>query len=91
MLALAFLVLIGTTLIAEGFDVHVDKALIYGPIAFAIIVEVLNLLYKGRQNKRTSVLPDPVHLKTPYEIAPDQKTPNEKGPGEKAPGEKTGD
>jgi len=67
MLALAFLVLIGTTLIAEGFDAHLDKALIYGPIAFAIIVETLNLLYKGRQNRRAAVVADPVHLKTPYD------------------------
>jgi predicted tellurium resistance membrane protein TerC len=67
MLALAFLVLIGSTLIAEGFDVHIDKALIYGPIAFAIIVEVLNLIYKGRQNKKAHIAVDPVHLKTPYD------------------------
>ncbi len=63
MLALAFLVLIGTTLIAEGFDVKIDKALIYGPIAFAIIVEVLNLVYKGRQAKRRDEAIAPVELR----------------------------
>jgi predicted tellurium resistance membrane protein TerC len=63
MLALAFLVLIGTTLIAEGFDVHVDKAFIYGPIAFAIIVEVLNLVYRGRQAKRRHETIAPVELR----------------------------
>ncbi|MDX2025469.1 TerC family protein [Microcella sp.] len=63
MLALAFLVLIGTTLIAEGFDVHVDKAFIYGPIAFAIIVEVLNLVYRGRQAKRRNETIAPVELR----------------------------
>lgn len=63
MLALAFLVLIGTTLIAEGFDVHIDKALIYGPIAFAIIVEVLNLVYRGRQAKRRNETIAPVELR----------------------------
>jgi predicted tellurium resistance membrane protein TerC len=63
MLALAFLVLIGTTLIAEGFDVHIDKALIYGPIAFAIIVEVLNLVYRGRQAKRRNETIEPVELR----------------------------
>lgn len=52
MLALAFLVLIGVTLVADGFNLHIDKALIYGPIAFAIVVEALNLTYKARQNKR---------------------------------------
>lgn len=63
MLALAFLVLIGTTLIAEGFDVHIDKALIYGPIAFAIIVEVLNLVYRSRQAKRRNEAIAPVELR----------------------------
>ncbi len=63
MLALAFLVLIGTTLIAEGFDVKIDKALIYGPIAFAIIVEVLNLVYRGRQAKRRHEEIAPVELR----------------------------
>lgn len=48
MLALSFLVLIGATLIGEGFNVHVSKAMIYGPIAFAIGVEVLNLRYQAR-------------------------------------------
>ena len=73
MLALAFLVLIGSTLIAEGFDVHIDKGLIYGPIAFAIIVETLNLAAKARQAKKAHRTPEPVHLRTPYpaEIASD--------------------
>ena len=52
MLALTFLVLIGSTLVADGFDVHVDKPLIHGPIAFAIAVEALNLSYRRRQQKR---------------------------------------
>ncbi|WP_439564744.1 TerC family protein [Microcella sp.] len=77
MLALAFLVLIGTTLIAEGFDVKIDKALIYGPIAFAIIVEVLNLVYRGRQAKRRNESIEPVELR-PFLVkdeAPDDVTP----------------
>ncbi len=63
MLALAFLVLIGSTLIAEGFDVHIDKALIYGPIAFAIGVEVLNLIYRRRQAAKRETTADPVELR----------------------------
>jgi predicted tellurium resistance membrane protein TerC len=63
MLALAFLVLIGSTLIAEGVDVHIDKALIYGPIAFAIGVEVLNLIYRGRQARRREAEIAPVELR----------------------------
>jgi len=75
MLALAFLVLIGTTLIAEGFDVHIDKALIYGPIAFAIIVETLNLVYKSRQAKKRHESVEPVHLRAAY-VKDDDSTRN---------------
>ena len=71
MLALAFLVLIGVTLIADGFEVHIDKALIYVPIAFAIIVEALNLTYKARQEKRKGVHVDPVKLRNAYTKADD--------------------
>jgi len=62
MLALSFLILIGATLVGEGFGYHVDKALIYGPIGFAIGVEVLNLIYRNRQTKRKGVEHVPVHL-----------------------------
>jgi len=77
MLALAFLVLIGTTLIAEGFDVKIDKALIYGPIAFAIGVEVLNLIFRGRQAKRRNETIQPVELRPTLvkDEAPDDVTP----------------
>src|SRR6185503_9509639 len=43
MLALSFLVLIGTNLMAEGFGVHVPKGYTYFAMAFAVIVELLNL------------------------------------------------
>jgi predicted tellurium resistance membrane protein TerC len=70
MLALAFLVLIGVTLIADGFEVKIDKALIYVPIAFAIIVEALNLTYKSRQEKKVGAHVDPVKLRQTYTEAP---------------------
>jgi predicted tellurium resistance membrane protein TerC len=66
MLALAFLVLIGTTLVADGFDYHVDKPLIYGPIAFAIAVESLNLLQARRARARGAAPVPPVHLHERY-------------------------
>ena len=62
MLALSFLILIGATLVGEGFGYHVDKAMIYGPIGFAIGVEVLNLVYKNRQAKRKGAERSPVQL-----------------------------
>ena len=64
MLALAFLLLIGTTLIAEGFGQHISKGYIYSAMAFSLFVEGLNL----RVRKRSAT---PVHLHQP--IAPDQE------------------
>jgi predicted tellurium resistance membrane protein TerC len=52
MLALSFLLLIGVFLIAEGFGIKIDKALIYAPMAFAILVEALNLVASARKAKR---------------------------------------
>ncbi|MGZ0213059.1 MAG: TerC family protein [Actinomycetales bacterium] len=66
MLALAFLVLIGVALIADGFEAKIDKALIYVPIAFAIVVEALNLVYKARQEKRRGEGTEPVKLRSAY-------------------------
>lgn len=49
MLALSFLVLIGTALIAEGLDFHIPKGYIYFAMAFSFMVEMLNLrLRKSR-------------------------------------------
>ena len=48
MLALSFLILVGFTLIAEGFGPHIPKGYIYFAMAFAIGVETLNLLSGGR-------------------------------------------
>jgi len=42
-LALAFLLLVGATLMAEGFDVHVPKGYIYFAMAFSVAVEMLNI------------------------------------------------
>lgn len=54
MLALAFLLLIGVTLIAEGFDVHVPKGYIYFAMAFSVGVEMLNM--KARRKKEAEVI-----------------------------------
>lgn len=72
MLALAFLVLIGFTLIADGFGVHIDKALIYVPIAFAIVVEALNLTLKRNAEKRKGTKVEPVVLRHAYTKADDR-------------------
>lgn len=48
-LALAFLVLVGTLLIAEGFGQHVDKGYVYGAMAFSVAVEALNIRMRKRR------------------------------------------
>ncbi|HET7188616.1 MAG TPA: TerC family protein [Gemmatimonadaceae bacterium] len=55
MLALAFLLLIGTTLIAEGFDQHISKGYIYFAMAFSLFVEVLNLKARARAADRVKL------------------------------------
>lgn len=48
-LALAFLVLIGVVLVAESFDIHIDKAYIYTAMAFALVVQILNILDQRKE------------------------------------------
>jgi predicted tellurium resistance membrane protein TerC len=52
MLALAFLVLIGVALVAEGFDFHFPRGYIYFAMAFAAAVEAFNVL-ASRKRRRT--------------------------------------
>jgi predicted tellurium resistance membrane protein TerC len=51
-LALSFLLLIGTTLIAEGFHVHFQKGYVYFAMAFSILVEFLNIRMKSKAEKK---------------------------------------
>jgi len=52
MLALAFLLMVGMVLVADGFGVHVPKGYIYTAMAFAMTVETLNII-----SRRRTVLP----------------------------------
>jgi predicted tellurium resistance membrane protein TerC len=58
MLALAFLVMIGTLLVAEAFKVHVPKGYIYFSMAFSFLVEVLNI--RMRKNAKPVDLHDEI-------------------------------
>jgi len=61
MLALSFLLLIGVSLLAEGFEQHIPKGYIYFSMAFSVLVEALNLRAKKKKIA-------PVHLRnTPEE------------------------
>jgi predicted tellurium resistance membrane protein TerC len=67
MLALAFLLLIGVTLVADGLGFHIDKAYIYVAMAFSVFVEVLNL---ARKRKRHAVELNPTFVKDSPEATP---------------------
>ena len=54
MLALAFLVVVGVVLIAEGFDQHVPKGYVYFAMAFSVGVEMLNIRMHRRSRRRAS-------------------------------------
>jgi predicted tellurium resistance membrane protein TerC len=54
MLALSFLLVIGMTLIAEGFGSHVPKAYIYAAMAFSAFVEAMNMLVRRAKTKRAA-------------------------------------
>src|SRR5688572_28263547 len=65
MLALSFLLLIGVSLIGEGFDQHIPKGYIYFAMGFSIFVEMINLRVRGKSA--------PVHLHHPYTDGSPQK------------------
>jgi predicted tellurium resistance membrane protein TerC len=52
MLALAFLVMIGLVLIADGFGFHVPKGYIYAAMAFSAGVETLNIIGRNRRARK---------------------------------------
>ena len=58
MLALSFLLLIGMSLMAEGFDQHIPKGYVYFAMGFSIFVEMINLRVRAKSK--------PVHLHQPY-------------------------
>ena len=51
MLALSFLLLIGVSLLAEGFEQHIPKGYVYFAMAFSVLVEMLNLKMKKNAKK----------------------------------------
>ncbi|MCU0868115.1 MAG: TerC family protein [Burkholderiales bacterium] len=59
MLALSFLILVGFTLIVEGFDVHVPKGYVYFAMAFSVGVELLNIQLRRRMGRPVQLRKDP--------------------------------
>jgi predicted tellurium resistance membrane protein TerC len=61
MLALSFLLLVGVSLIAEGFHNQIPKGYIYFAMAFSVFVEMLNLAARRKQRPEA-----PIHLRPTY-------------------------
>ncbi len=59
-LALSFLLLIGTSLVAEGLEFHIPKGYIYFAMAFSVFVEIINLRVRGAGQ--------PVQLREAYRV-----------------------
>jgi predicted tellurium resistance membrane protein TerC len=51
MLALAFVLLIGMALVADGFEFHIPKGYLYFAMSFAVFVEALNVVVAGRRRR----------------------------------------
>jgi predicted tellurium resistance membrane protein TerC len=59
MLALSFLLLIGVSLVADGFGQHIEKGYIYFAMGFSVFVEMINLKMRARRSQ-------PVHLHSKF-------------------------
>ena len=55
MLALAFILLIGVALVADGLGMHIPREYIYFAIAFSLAVETLNILVKTRRQRLSKI------------------------------------
>ncbi|HUE91026.1 TerC family protein [Pseudomonas sp.] len=63
MLALSFLIVVGTVLIAEAFDVHVPKGYVYFAMAFSLAVEAINIRLRTARARARKEEMDPVQLR----------------------------
>jgi predicted tellurium resistance membrane protein TerC len=54
MLALAFIILVGVALIADGLGFHIPRGYLYFGMAFSAGVEALNLIAKTRRQKKAA-------------------------------------
>jgi predicted tellurium resistance membrane protein TerC len=66
MLALSFLLLVGTALVAEGFEQHLPRGYIYFAMGFSVFVEMLNL--------RAAKKSQPVHLRSSLPLEPESES-----------------
>jgi predicted tellurium resistance membrane protein TerC len=65
MLALSFLLLIGFTLVAEGFEVEIPKGYVYFAMGFSVLVEALNLRMRSKRQAEHPIELRPTYVKEP--------------------------
>jgi predicted tellurium resistance membrane protein TerC len=70
MLALAFLLLIGFTLVADGLGFHIDRGYVYGSMAFATAVEAVNILSRRNRSRARAAAAATVPVEAPPEAKP---------------------
>ena len=80
MLALSFLLLIGTALVAEGWGLVIPKGYIYFAMAFSVFVELLNLRVRARHDRPVELRPTYVKESPEADALP--RSPARAGPGE---------
>jgi predicted tellurium resistance membrane protein TerC len=61
MLALAFLLMIGVSLVADGLGFHIEKGYIYAAMGFSVLVEAINIISKQRRAARQGASPKALH------------------------------
>jgi predicted tellurium resistance membrane protein TerC len=68
MLALAFLIMVGATLVADGLGFHIPKGYVYFAMAFSVGVELLNLRARAAAQRRaTTPPPPPIELRKRFD------------------------
>jgi len=65
MLALGFLLLIGTTLVADAFGAHIPKGYIYTAMAFSVMVEMLNMRARRAERRRRATAAEAAQAEVP--------------------------
>jgi predicted tellurium resistance membrane protein TerC len=83
MLALAFLLLIGVMLVAEGSGQHIEKGYVYFAMAFSVFVELLNIRYRRKS------APVALHQPHSHAILSEPDAPPQPGPAASASGRAT--
>jgi predicted tellurium resistance membrane protein TerC len=75
MLALAFLLLIGTSLVADGLGFHIPKGYIYSAMGFSVLVEAINIIAKERKLRNRAAAGRPAAAVSHTPQAPATATP----------------